>query len=71
MSNAPRTGLPGRQWRKSSYSTGTGNCLEIASSPEGFRLVRDTKDRERGPLALDTGSWRAFIDTVRTGRLDR
>ncbi|SFE13022.1 protein of unknown function [Actinopolyspora alba] len=70
MSNDPRTGLSSRAWRKSSHSTGTGNCLEIASSNEGSRLVRDTKNRNLGPLVLGPGSWLAFIDTVKSGRLD-
>jgi hypothetical protein len=47
-------------WRKSSYSTNGDECVEVAvSRPEV--LVRDTKDREGGVLALAADEWRAFL----------
>ena len=47
-------------WRKSSYSTNGGqDCVEAASAP-GEVLIRDTKDRGRGPVLRFTP--RAFAD---------
>src|SRR6266498_5247303 len=31
-------------WRKSSYSSNEGECVEVASLPDGARAVRDSKD---------------------------
>jgi Domain of unknown function (DUF397) len=54
-------------WRKSSYSTNGGqNCVEAASD-NGVVLIRDTTDRERGPVLRLTP--RAFADfTARIGK---
>ena len=54
-------------WRTSSYSGNGGqNCVEAASD-NGVVLVRDTTDRERGPVLRLTP--RAFADfTARIGK---
>ncbi len=31
-------------WRKSSYSGGTGNCVEVAGNLPGIVAVRDSQD---------------------------
>ena len=48
-------------WRKSSYSTGNGGqCVETGSVP-GAVLIRDTKDREHGPvLSVTPEAWLRF-----------
>ena len=53
-------------WRTSSYSGNGGqNCVETASH-DGTILIRDTKDRERGPvLRISQDSWQAFTDSLR------
>jgi hypothetical protein len=48
------------EFRKSSYSTAQGNCVEVASLPDGSRLVRDTKDRDGGTLRFPAEAWRSF-----------
>ena len=54
----------GSEWRKSSYSTGTGgNCVEV-SAPGGI-LVRDTTDRGGPALAFGATAWRDFLDALR------
>jgi hypothetical protein len=52
------------EWRKSSYSTGSGGqCVEVASA-DGV-LVRDTTDRDGAALAFSAGAWTAFLGTLR------
>lgn len=50
----------GIAWRTSSYTGGSGNCVEVAATP-GTVLVRDTKDREGPVLAVPATAWRAFL----------
>jgi hypothetical protein len=57
---------PMSPWRTSSYSGNGGqNCVETASH-DGTILIRDTKDRERGPvLRISQDAWQAFTDSLR------
>lgn len=58
-------------WRKSSYSNGTGECVEVADLPDGVWLVRDTKDHGRGSiLRFEEGAWQAFVAGVKGGEFD-
>ncbi|MEU4517264.1 DUF397 domain-containing protein [Amycolatopsis sp. NPDC024027] len=50
-------------WRKSSYSTEGGECVEVATGPEV--LIRDTKDREGGILTASTPAWRELLSRLR------
>lgn len=52
------------QWRKSSYSGNTGNCVEIANLGEVI-AVRDSESRDDQKLIIKHGEWRAFIELVR------
>ncbi|MFF6787406.1 DUF397 domain-containing protein, partial [Streptomyces sp. NPDC012510] len=45
----------------SSY-TETQNCVEVADNDPEHVLVRDTKVRGRGMLAVQRGSWAAFVE---------
>jgi hypothetical protein len=53
-------------WRKSSYSANGGqDCVETGSVP-GAVLVRDTKDRERGPvLRVSPEAWAKFTASIK------
>ena len=55
-------------WRKSSYSSGGANCLEVATG----RLVgvRDSKDPDGPALAFTPSQWRSFTRGVVNGRFD-
>lgn len=58
-------------WRKSSYSSGTGNCVEVAVADASVR-VRDSKQRGRGPvLEFSPAEWAAFLRLAKTGGLSR
>jgi hypothetical protein len=54
--------IDGPAWRKSSHSGGNGGaCVEVAAH-DGMILVRDTKDRGRGPVQRYTpAAWQAFV----------
>jgi nitrite reductase/ring-hydroxylating ferredoxin subunit len=50
-------------WHKSSYSTNNGDCVEVAAELAQV-LVRDTKDRAAGALAVAPSGWRALLADV-------
>jgi hypothetical protein len=59
-------------WRTSSYSSGNGNCVEVARAAGGGAGVRDTKQHGRGPvLEFTAPQWAAFIEAAKAGRFSR
>jgi len=56
-------------WRKSSYSGGGNDCVEVAFTGGGT-AVRDSKDPEGGGLVVPAGGWNGLLESVRSGRLD-
>jgi hypothetical protein len=58
--------MTSRQWRTSSHSGTNGNCVEVAALP-GVALVRDTKDRTGGHLAVPAEEWVSFLATLKHG----
>jgi len=52
-------------WRKSSFSNGSANCVEIATNFPGRVAVRDSKDPDGPILVFTTGEWDAFLRMVR------
>ena len=61
----------GLSWIKSSLSFSNGNCVEVASLPDGGVGVRDSKDRSGPVLRFTPGEWHAFIGGARNGEFDR
>ena len=51
-------------WRKASYSNGTGQCVETASGA-GVVAVRDTTDRGGITLSVPAAAWTAFLARLR------
>lgn len=60
-------------WRKSSRSgAGGSNCVEVGFTPDATQTgIRDTKDRSHGTLSVSAGRWSAFLNSVKSGQLDR
>ncbi|MFJ5302275.1 DUF397 domain-containing protein [Streptomyces sp. NPDC088350] len=53
-------------WRTSTY-TGTENCIEVADNSPTKVMVRDTKARNRGILAVQPAAWTAFVELAKQG----
>lgn len=58
------------QWRKSSYSGGQGECVEVATLPGGGHAVRDSKDSDGPRLVFPPTGWQAFTSQVKAGQHD-
>jgi Domain of unknown function (DUF397) len=58
--------LPRAQWRKSSYSGNTGNCVEVAIKGSAV-AVRDSKDPDGPKLTFTCQDWAFFIRRLKDG----
>ena len=75
MGTVTATGQPGRpgsdpHWVKSSLSYSNGNCVEVASLPDGEIGVRDSKNPDGPVLRFTPDEWRAFVGGARNGEFD-
>ncbi|MGA5131369.1 DUF397 domain-containing protein [Streptomyces olivoreticuli] len=52
-------------WRKSSYSTNGGDCIEIGEGLAGVVPVRDSKDATGPALVFERASWADFLSHVK------
>jgi hypothetical protein len=55
----------GAAWRKSRYSNGQAECVEIADNLPGIVAVRDSKDKGGTTLAFGAQAWKAFTAKVK------
>ena len=60
-----RNDLSGARWRKSSYSDGQANCVEVMTA--GVVAVRDSKSPDETTLTLTPDAWRLFIERLTAG----
>ena len=58
--------LSGAWWRKSSYSGGANDCVEVAELG-AYVAVRDSKRVELRPLVFGWGSMRVLVAGLVTG----
>jgi uncharacterized protein DUF397 len=62
--------LSAADWRKSAYSNGQANCVEVAANLDGIVAVRDSKNPHGPALAFTPDEWRAFAAGVKSGEFD-
>jgi hypothetical protein len=61
----PEVDLSRAQWRKSSYSGQSGNCVEVARNLPAVVAIRDSKSPDGPRLLVSPETWRAFLLAVR------
>ncbi|MFJ2174148.1 DUF397 domain-containing protein [Streptomyces sp. NPDC087851] len=59
------------QFKKSSYSVGQTDCVEVARNIPGTVAVRDSKNQAGPVLLLTPAAWSAFAATVPAPRMSR
>ena len=60
----------GSVWVKSSLSFSNGNCVEVASLPDGGIGVRNSRDSAGPVLRFTSDEWHAFLGGVGNGEFD-
>lgn len=58
------TGSDSQGWKKSSYSQGNGNCVEVHKLANGSVAMRDSKSPDGPILEFTEGEWSAFLHGV-------
>lgn len=58
------------QFRKSSFSTGTGDCVEVSTDVPGWVGVRDSKLANSPVLVFSADTWRRLLNGLRSGEMD-
>ena len=53
------------EWRKSSFSSQDGNCVEVARNLLGLVAVRDSKEPDETKLVISRETWRVFLKGLR------
>ena len=53
------------EWRKSTYSAASKDCVEVARLNDGDRAVHDSKDPDGPMLRFTSTEWSTFIAGVR------
>jgi len=53
-------------WRKSSYSTQNGSCVEVARTPSATAVaIRDSQDPYGPALTFSASDWRDFLHHIK------
>lgn len=55
-------------WRRSSYSTIEGNCVEVADLDNDAHAVRDSKDPTGPVLKCSPAQWVTFTAAISRGQ---
>jgi len=58
------------QWVKASRSFANGNCVEVATLPDGMIGIRDSKDPDGPVLRFTPDEWNAFLAGALRGEFD-
>ncbi|MEU1386303.1 MULTISPECIES: DUF397 domain-containing protein [unclassified Nonomuraea] len=62
--------LDDAQWRKSSASADTGQCVEVATNLPGIIAVRDSKNPQGPALIFTPEEWKAFLHGADQGEFN-
>ncbi|MBV9450777.1 MAG: DUF397 domain-containing protein [Streptosporangiaceae bacterium] len=75
MTTGPGNTAPGylrdAAWFKSSASSGSGGCLEVAFLPDGKVAIRDSEDLGNPPFVVTRHVWACWLDGAKKGEFDR
>jgi Domain of unknown function (DUF397) len=52
------------KWRKATYSTGNGACVEVASLG-GILAIRDSQDKGGPIMVCGRPAWQSFVSAIR------
>ena len=63
--------LTGAAWRKSTRSSGSGDCVEVADEVPGGVAVRDSKDPSGPVLIFARDAWACFVGAAKDGDFDQ
>jgi hypothetical protein len=64
------TGLGAVEWRKSTVSNPSGNCVEVAALADGAVAVRNSREPNGAALIYTRAEMAAFLAGVRNGEFD-
>jgi hypothetical protein len=53
-------------WRKSTYSSQDGNCVEVATNLLDIIAIRDSKDSDGPGLIFTSEEWAFFTDRIKS-----
>ncbi|MYW06070.1 DUF397 domain-containing protein [Streptomyces sp. SID3343] len=70
-SGAPAASFRAAEWIKSSASTATGNCVELAALSGGDVAVRNSRDPQGPALVYSAAEITAFFAATKAGEFDR
>jgi hypothetical protein len=70
LNEQPERSGSGLNWVKSSLSFSNGNCVEVASLPDGGVGVRNSRDPSGPVLQFTPDEWHAFIGGALKGEFD-
>ncbi|MFI0236883.1 DUF397 domain-containing protein [Streptomyces sp. NPDC016845] len=57
--------LAGARWRRSSYSGGNNECVELAQDVPALAPVRDSKNPAGPVIPFGRAAWRMFVAHLR------
>ena len=60
----PEIDLSRAEWRKSSCSSQSGNCVEVARNLPGLMAIRDSKAASGPKLLVPQATWQAFLQAL-------
>jgi hypothetical protein len=70
MNGMPAHELDTVQWRKSTASNPSGNCVEVAALPDGGVAVRNSRYPAGPALVYTSAEMAAFVAGVKNGEFD-